>query len=73
MFFLKKIKNILEYLLGEEILVAPVVKEGAITRNIYLPKGKWRDAVTSKEYSGPLWLSDYSAPLDVLPYFYKQS
>jgi alpha-glucosidase (family GH31 glycosyl hydrolase) len=30
-----------EYLLGDRVLVAPVVKEGATTRLLYLPKGKW--------------------------------
>jgi alpha-glucosidase (family GH31 glycosyl hydrolase) len=30
-----------EYLLGDRMLVAPVVKEGATTRQLYLPKGGW--------------------------------
>ena len=29
------------YLLGDELLVAPVVKPGAETRTLYLPKGEW--------------------------------
>ncbi|KAJ8684313.1 hypothetical protein QAD02_020105 [Eretmocerus hayati] len=60
-----------EFLLGEQILVAPVIEEGAVTRNIYLPAGKWQDPTTDKVYVGPKWLTDYPAPLNVLPYFNK--
>ena len=60
-----------EYLLGEEILVAPVIEENAIARDIYLPAGKWKDANTQITYTGPILLKDYSAPLNVLPYFNK--
>ncbi|XP_013183870.2 myogenesis-regulating glycosidase [Amyelois transitella] len=58
-----------EFLLGERILAAPVVEEGAVSRNIYLPRGNWRDGVTGELHQGPLWLNDYPAPLDTLPYF----
>ncbi|XP_053611425.1 myogenesis-regulating glycosidase-like isoform X2 [Plodia interpunctella] len=58
-----------EFLLGEKILAAPVVEEGAVSRNIYLPKGTWRDGVSGELHQGPLWLNDYPAPLDTLPYF----
>ncbi len=30
-----------EYLLGDRILVAPVIREGAISRSLYLPSGAW--------------------------------
>ncbi|GBP18690.1 Myogenesis-regulating glycosidase [Eumeta japonica] len=61
-----------EYLLGEKILVAPVVEEGATARNVYLPQGTWVDAATSEVYTGPVWLEDYPAPLDTLPYFFLE-
>jgi len=32
-----------EYLWGRDILVAPVVEQGATSRQIYLPKGMWHD------------------------------
>ncbi|XP_043670069.1 myogenesis-regulating glycosidase isoform X2 [Vespula pensylvanica] len=60
-----------EYLLGEEILVAPVIEEGAVSRDIYLPKGLWKDASDNNTYIGPGWLRNYDAPLDKLPYFYR--
>lgn len=62
----------LEFLLGEEYLVAPVIEANAIQRDIYLPTGKWRDALTKKLYAGPILLKNYRAPLDTLPYFRKE-
>ncbi|XP_075235261.1 myogenesis-regulating glycosidase-like [Lycorma delicatula] len=61
-----------EYLLGEEILVAPVVEKGATKREIYLPEGYWKDANHPEIiYKGQQWLLDYSADLSTLPYFIK--
>jgi len=60
-------------MLGENILVAPVVEEGAITRDIYLPRGSWTDGVLGTILTGPLWLRNYSAPLDIVPYFIKSN
>ncbi|KAJ6634650.1 Myogenesis-regulating glycosidase [Pseudolycoriella hygida] len=59
-----------EFLLGENILVAPVLQEGKFSRDIYLPRGKWVSQ-TGECYNGPVWLKDYPADLSVLPYFIK--
>ncbi|XP_012256854.2 myogenesis-regulating glycosidase-like [Athalia rosae] len=61
-----------EFMLGEDILVAPVIEEDAVQRDIYLPTGVWKDGVTDSVYTGPTWLRNYPAPLDVLPWFRKQ-
>lgn len=62
-----------EYLLGENILVAPIVDEGKVTRDVYLPKGRWRDGNDEKKiYKGLQWIQNYEAPLDVLPYFIRE-
>ncbi|KAI4463778.1 glycosidase family 31 [Holotrichia oblita] len=60
-----------EYMLGEDILVAPVLEEGAVTRDIYLPSGTWEDGNTGEIYEGGQTLTDYEAPLEVLPYFIR--
>jgi len=59
-----------EFLLGESILSAPVMEEGATKRDVYLPKGRWVDGNTCKKYTGPTTIKDYPAPLDTLPWFY---
>jgi alpha-glucosidase (family GH31 glycosyl hydrolase) len=58
-----------EFLLGDEVLVAPVAHAGARRRDIYLPPGEWRDYWTGASFSGPVTLRDFSAPLEVLPLF----
>jgi len=60
-----------EYLYGPEILVAPVIRPGAVSRSVYLPAGKWLD-YNSKDavYTGPDTIIA-SAPLDVIPLFVR--
>ncbi|MCL4415296.1 MAG: DUF4968 domain-containing protein [Actinobacteria bacterium] len=59
----------LEYLFGQEFLVAPIYNENG-ERMVYLPEGIWIDYWTKKEFSGPISL-EYSAKLDILPLFVK--
>ncbi|HJQ32137.1 MAG TPA: TIM-barrel domain-containing protein [Pyrinomonadaceae bacterium] len=58
-----------EYLVGRDLLVAPVVREAATKRGVYLPAGDdWVDWWTGKTYQGG---RDYEveAPLERLPLF----
>ena len=41
-----------EYLLGNDLLVAPLLEENATTREVYLPHGVWFDFFDGTEYSG---------------------
>ncbi len=41
-----------EYLLGRDILVAPVLKKGAVSRTVCLPEDEWVHLFTKKEYHG---------------------
>lgn len=58
-----------QFLLGDNIMVAPVLEKGAKHRNIYLPEGKWKDIQRGKIFEGSQWLYDYDAPLNFLPFF----
>lgn len=40
------------WMLGEDILVYPVLDEGAMTQQIYLPRGSWIDARTGEQLAG---------------------
>src|SRR5579864_2394057 len=41
-----------EYLWGRDVLVAPVVEQGATSRSVYLPKGTWHDFWTGERTEG---------------------
>ncbi|KAM7360771.1 target of brain insulin [Cochliomyia hominivorax] len=60
-----------QFMLGDDIIAAPVVEDSAKSRDIYLPRGMWKDGNTNVIYKGPTWIMDYPAPLDILPYFMK--
>ncbi len=60
-----------EFLLGPSLLVAPVLREGARSREVYLPRGVWYDFWTDRAYEGPRWLT-VDAPLDTVPLFVRE-
>jgi alpha-glucosidase (family GH31 glycosyl hydrolase) len=60
------------FLLGPDLLVAPVVTEGAQTRDIYLPAGEWVDAWDGTVYAGAQWRKDHPAPCPGIPLFIRQ-
>jgi len=60
-----------QYLFGPDILVAPVLEEGATQRSVYFPAGSWTDLRTEQVIAGPRHL-DVAAPLEVLPLFIRQ-
>ncbi len=41
-----------EYMLGRDLLVAPVILEGAAGREVWLPPGNWYDLWDGKRYAG---------------------
>jgi alpha-glucosidase (family GH31 glycosyl hydrolase) len=59
-----------EWLLGPDVLVAPVVTEGADGREVYFPRGCWEVGDTGERYAGPSSLR-VAAPLARLPYFFR--
>jgi alpha-glucosidase (family GH31 glycosyl hydrolase) len=59
-----------EYLWGDDLLVAPVTREGATHWPVYLPRGRWHDFWTHEVHEGPCGIS-VEAPLDRLPLFVR--
>ena len=62
-----------EFLLGDDILVAPVLTEASRARDVYLPAGLWVDGNNpdSGQILGPTWIYQYEAGLFTLPYFIR--
>jgi alpha-glucosidase (family GH31 glycosyl hydrolase) len=59
-----------QWLLGPNILVAPVVEEGATSRAVALPRGCWRLRGAGQALDGPGGVT-VPAPLGALPYFLR--
>ena len=60
------------FLFGKELFVAPVVKKGATTKQVYLPEGEWIDFNDGKTvYEGEQTVR-YKAPLASIPLFVKR-
>lgn len=60
-----------EYMFGHDLLVAPVIEQGAITRKVYLPEGaRWKNVWTKEKYEGGQWILA-EAKLDTIPLFYR--
>ncbi|MBK6765052.1 MAG: DUF4968 domain-containing protein [bacterium] len=59
-----------QFMLGENILVAPVTRVGQYTKKVYLPEGKWLDWNTKKVYEGQQEII-VDAHLDWLPMFLR--
>lgn len=60
-----------QFLLGREILVAPVMEEGTKERRVYLPEGEWINFWTDEIYQGSQSIT-VDAPLEILPLFIKK-
>ena len=58
-----------QYLWGHDVMVAPVMQQGAVSREITFPAGTWVDINNpSHRYEGHTTVN-YAAPIDVLPLF----
>ncbi|MCX5395757.1 TIM-barrel domain-containing protein [Streptomyces sp. NBC_00102] len=54
------------FLLGDGLLVAPVLEPGTVRRTVRLPRGRWYDTVTGRSYEGPGRVT-VEAPLSRIP------
>jgi alpha-glucosidase len=45
-----------EALFGPDLLIAPVLRPGKTSREVYLPRGEWCDTRTDETFTGPLTL-----------------
>jgi alpha-glucosidase len=61
-----------EFLLGPDLLVAPVVDEGAETRVVHFPPGSWFDVWSGERYEGPS-RAEVPAPIGSPPVFARGS
>lgn len=60
----------LQWMLGADLLVAPVLEPGASTRELLLPEGDWVDAFTGEALSGGRVVIR-TTPIDELPVYVR--
>ena len=61
-----------QFMFGHDLLVAPVVKEQATQRTVYLPKGEgWTDIWSGRQFDGGRWLTR-DVNLALMPLFVRQ-
>ncbi len=59
-----------QFMIGDNLLVAPVVDENSDFKKIYLPEGTWMDWWNNKVYNGKQWII-VDAPIYQIPLFIK--
>ena len=57
-----------QYMLGDELLVAPITAEGQSSREVYLPEGEWFHVWTGDTFQGPTRVT-VDAPIGSPPVF----
>ncbi len=60
-----------QFMVGDNLLVAPVVDETSNFKKLYLPEGKWFDWWTGKIYDGNQWII-IEVPINQIPLFIKE-
>jgi alpha-D-xyloside xylohydrolase len=59
-----------QYMFGSEYLVAPILKLNQFERDVYLPKGSWKDTRDGSVYEGGTTIHA-KAPIESIPVFQK--
>ena len=65
----KAYKEISEYLLGGDLLVAPVLKEDSVDREVYLPDDEWYEIWLQEIFHGGIY--KVNAPIGRIPLFIR--
>ncbi|XP_037915972.1 myogenesis-regulating glycosidase isoform X2 [Hermetia illucens] len=58
-----------EFSVGEDIIVAPILEQGQLAREVYLPQGVWRDGIDGSMRKGSRWIHNYRVALNKVAYF----
>jgi alpha-glucosidase (family GH31 glycosyl hydrolase) len=59
-----------QWLVGDDVLVAPVLERGAVEREVRFPAGCWQREGSGERVVGPL-TKTVAAPLSALPWFVR--
>ena len=60
-----------EFCVGEELLIAPILEHHKREREVYLPKGVWKDGIDGSLRKGGRWIHHHKAKLYQIAYFVR--
>jgi len=63
----EKVKD--QFMIGDSLIVAPVLEKNAVKRTVLIPKGKWKNEA-GQTFKGPKMV-EMNAEIDVLPFLFK--
>jgi len=58
-----------QFIIGNDVIVAPIVEQNQTRRSIYLPSGQWSDKLRNLNLTGPQLVENYEIKLDEIAYF----
>ncbi|RWS14164.1 putative family 31 glucosidase KIAA1161-like protein [Dinothrombium tinctorium] len=58
-----------QFVVGNEIIVAPILHPNVTERDIYLPSGWWRDELNAQMVRGGKWVRNYQVDIEKVAYF----
>lgn len=61
-----------QFMVGDQMVVAPVLDKGLTVRQVYLPAGEWFDVETGRFYQGPTTLN-VVLNLNTIPYYFSKA
>lgn len=59
-----------QFMVGDDLLVAPILKPDVVQRRVYLPRGTWYDYWTNQKFRGGQVIT-VQAPLETVPLFVR--
>lgn len=60
-----------QWFVGQDLMVAPILRRGRRARDIYLPPGIWKDGLDERLLKGKRWLKGYVVSLGKVPRFFS--
>ena len=60
-----------QYMFGRELLIAPIIEQGAHARRVYIPAGKWTGYFDGRPIEGGQWI-EAECPLNSIPVYKRE-
>ena len=58
-----------QFMIGKDLMVSPILHHDMTKRDIYIPKGRWKDVLLDNQITGPIVLRDYQININETAYF----